>query len=72
MQSVTYYFTFWKNVILFQLHITYYFIELFTLFYDGFQIYFFYPLKLVVDVADWHLLSQKCTLPHSYVGLQVY
>ena len=29
MQSVTYYFTFWKNVILFQLHITYNFIALF-------------------------------------------
>ena len=30
MQSVTYYFTFWKNVILLQLHITYYFYALFA------------------------------------------
>ena len=30
MQSVTYYFTFWKNVILLQLHITYYFYALFS------------------------------------------
>ena len=52
MQSVTYYFTFWKNVILLQLLITYYFFALRTLKKKGFV--HSTPYKLILTVWISH------------------
>ena len=67
MQSVTYYFTFWKNVILLQLHITYYFIALFLsiVCIIAFKIEFSKPS--LTFFWHWKQVIMKTTLKPTYI-----